>query len=86
MSAKDREQGVAEAQHARAELYDTLSQLQNRLNYAQRIDDSVADAKRRIAEEKEQNPLRFIAGVAGVAAVAGLVVWGIARSVAKRFP
>lgn len=86
MSARDREQGVAEAQQARAELYDTLTQLQGRLNYAQRIDDSVADAKRRIVAEKEQNPLRFIAGAAGVAVVAGLVVWGIARSVAKRFP
>ncbi|MBL3700068.1 DUF3618 domain-containing protein [Leucobacter luti] len=84
MSAQDRERGVAEAQQAREELYDTLTQLQGRLNYAQRIDDSVADAKRRIAAEKAQNPLRFAAAVAGVAVVAGLVVWGVARAVARR--
>ncbi|SJN08871.1 hypothetical protein FM113_04620 [Leucobacter sp. 7(1)] len=84
MSGWDREQGVAEAQVARAELYDTLTQLQGRLNYAQRIDDSVAHAKRRIVAEKERNPLAFVAGVAGVAVVAGLVVWGIARSVGNR--
>lgn len=84
MSGWNREQGVAEAAQARAELYDTLTQLQGRLNYAQRIDDSVADAKRRIVAEKEQNPLVFAAGVAGVAVAAGLVVWGIARAVARR--
>ncbi|GAA1611815.1 hypothetical protein [Leucobacter chromiireducens] len=84
MSGWDRQQGVADAQAARTELYDTLTQLQGRLNYAQRIDDSVANAKRRIVAEKERNPLAFVAGVAGVAVVAGLVVWGIARSVGNR--
>lgn len=84
MSGWDRQQGVADAQVARTELYDTLTQLQGRLNYAQRIDDSVANAKRRIVAEKERNPLAFVAGVAGVAVVAGLVVWGIARSVGNR--
>ncbi|WP_440312248.1 DUF3618 domain-containing protein [Leucobacter chromiireducens] len=84
MSGWNREQGVADATQARTELYDTLTQLQGRLNYAQRIDDSVADAKRRIAAEKEQNPLVFAAGVAGVAVAAGLVVWGIARAVSRR--
>ncbi|WP_125100477.1 DUF3618 domain-containing protein [Leucobacter chromiireducens] len=84
MSGWNREQGVAEAAQARTELYDTLSQLQGRLNYAQRIDDSVADAKRRIAAEKERNPLGFAAGIAGIAVVAGLAVWGIARAVSRR--
>lgn len=84
MSSSDREQGVSEADRARAELYDTLTQLQGRLNYAQRIDDSVANTKRRIVEEKQRNPLVFFAGVAGVAVVTGLVVWGIAASVSRR--
>lgn len=84
MSGWDREQGVADASVARAELYDTLTQLQGRLNYAQRIDDSVADAKRKIVAEKARNPLAFAAGVAGVAVIAGLVVWGISRAVANR--
>lgn len=84
MSSADRVQGVADAQAARAELYDTLTQLQGRLNYAQRIDDSVANAKRRIVAEKSRNPLAFAAGVAGVAVIAGLAAWGIARAVGNR--
>lgn len=84
MTAHERQRGVAEAAAARAELYDTLSQLKDRLNYAQRIDDAVADAKVRIGEQKRRNPLGFAVGVAGVAATAGLVVWGAASALAKR--
>ena len=84
MSGWDRERGLADAQQAREELYQTLTQLQGRLNYAQRIDDSVANAKRRIVAEKERSPLTFAAGVVGAAAVAGVIVWGIARAVARR--
>ncbi|WP_053382952.1 DUF3618 domain-containing protein [Leucobacter celer] len=84
MTAHEKQQGVADAAVARAELYDTLSQLKDRLNYAQRVDDAVDEAKLRIAEQKRRNPLGFAAGVAGAAAVAGLVVWGVASAVAKR--
>lgn len=84
MTAHEKQQGVADAAAARAELYDTLSQLKDRLNYAQRVDDAVDEAKLRIAEQKRRNPLGFAAGVAGVAAVAGLVVWGVASAVARR--
>ncbi|MFT4231555.1 MAG: DUF3618 domain-containing protein [Leucobacter sp.] len=85
MSAHDKQRGVAEAAAARSELYDTLSQLKDRLNYAQRVDDAVHEAKLRVAEEKQRNPLGFALGVAGVAAAAGLVVWGAAAAVARRF-
>lgn len=84
MSHEEKLQGVADAAQARAELYDTLSQLKVRLNYAQRVDDAVDDAKQRIAAEKRRNPLAFAAGVAGAAAIAGLAVWGIASVVAKK--
>lgn len=84
MTSSEKQQGIADAELARAELYSTLSQLKDRLNYAQRVDDAVEDAKIRIAEQKQRNPLAFVAGVAGVAVIAGVVVWGIATSVAKR--
>lgn len=85
MSAEEKLKGVADAKLARAELYSTLTQLKDRLNYAQRVDNAVAEAKRRITEEKRSNPLGFAAGVAGVASIAGLAAWGIASAVAKRF-
>jgi len=84
MSSEGKRQGIAEAAQARSELYDTLSQLKVRLNYAQRVDNALDDAKQRIAAEKQQNPVGFGAGVAGVAVLAGLAVWGIASAVAQR--
>jgi len=85
MSGEERQAGIAQAAKARTELYDTLAQLRDRLDYAQRVDDSIARAKRRIAAEKRENPLGFAAAAIGVAAVGGLVVWGIARRVARAF-
>lgn len=85
MTSEDKARGIAQAEYARAELYDTLSQLKVQLNYAQRIDDAVADAKTKIAEERRRNPVAFIAGIAGVAAAAGLAGWGIAATVARKF-
>lgn len=84
MSPKLPDPGIAEAARARAELYDTLGQLRERLDYAQRIDDSIARASHRIAEEKRENPLGFAVGAIAVAAVAGVAVWGIARAVLRR--
>ncbi|MFV0434576.1 MAG: DUF3618 domain-containing protein [Leucobacter sp.] len=85
MSAEEKQRGIVAAQKARTELYDTLSQLKDRLNYARRVDDAVAAAKSRIAQQKRSNPAAFAAGVVGVAAAAGLAVWGVASTVAKRF-
>lgn len=81
----DAQSGVREATRARAELYDTLGQLRDQLNYAQRIDDAVDRAKARAAREREERPFVFVAKVASVAVVAGAVVWGVARTVARRF-
>ncbi|MGK0715264.1 DUF3618 domain-containing protein [Leucobacter sp. W1153] len=77
--------GVQTAQLARAELYDTLGQLRERLDYAQRIDDKLARTKQRIADVSQENPGGFAAGVAGVAIAAGFAVWGAARLVLRAF-
>ncbi|WP_336660252.1 hypothetical protein [Leucobacter sp. USHLN153] len=85
MSGQDSQrEGIADAAHARAELYTTLSQLKVQLNYAQRIDNALEEAKLRLAQEHRRNPVAFAAGVAGVAALAGLAVWGVAARIADR--
>ena len=77
--------GVQKAQLARAELYDTLGQLRGRLDYAQRIDNTIARTKQRVADVGNDNPLAFAAGIAGAAVAAGLAVWGVARLVMRAF-
>lgn len=71
--------GIAEAEVARAELYDTLGQLSDRLNYAKRIDEATERVGLRIREERRERPLVFVAGVVVAAAAAGAVVWALAR-------
>lgn len=85
MNAKKESRGVEEAVLARAELYATLAQLRDQLNYARRIDEAVDRAKARAAREQAERPLVFAAKVASAAVVAGTVVWGVARAVARRF-
>ena len=76
---------VSEADQARADLYDTLSQLRDRLDYAQRIDDRVELAKRGIAQQKQENPWAFAAGVAVVAVGAGFAAWAVTRKIIELF-
>lgn len=83
MSAADRQAGIVEANRARVELYDTLGQLRDRLDYAQRIDDRIAETKLRIAEERQENPGGFAIGVAVAATAVGLAAWGIAALVRR---
>lgn len=83
MSQQSRDDGITAAQHAREELYDTLAQLRDRLDYAQRVDDAVDRASRRIAAERRENPLGFALGVAAVAGAVGLAAWGVARWVMR---
>ncbi|QZY50974.1 DUF3618 domain-containing protein [Leucobacter tenebrionis] len=85
MNVHEKQRGVAEAAQARAELYETLALLKDRLNYAQRVDDAIDDFKHRAAEQKRRNPLAFAAGVAGAAAIVGLGVWTVTSAVIKRF-
>lgn len=76
--------GVTEATAARDELYETLAQLRDRLNYAQRVDNAVDEAKLGIIATRRNRPRVFAAGCVGVAAAAGLVVWGVAQGIARR--
>lgn len=73
------------ADHARHELYDTLSQLRDRLDYAHRIDVATAAAKARIQRERQRNPLGFAAGIGATALLAGAMVWGVARVALRAF-
>lgn len=84
MTVADKKKGVAQAAQARAELYDTLGQLEVRLNYAQRIDDAIAEGRARLARRRRDNPLAFAAAAAGVAVAAGLAVWGVTAAVVGR--
>ncbi|MFC5337032.1 hypothetical protein [Leucobacter denitrificans] len=81
---KSKAQGIIEAELARADLYDTLGQLRDRLNYAQRFDDAVDRVGVRIQEVKEERPAVFAAGVVVAAAAVGAVVWAVASGIAKR--
>ena len=85
MKAEEMAQGITEADRARAELYDSLAQLRDRLDFAQRIDDGLGRARSRIAAEKREKPLLFAAGVAAVAVTGGLAVWAIAKKVIRVF-
>lgn len=84
MNASEKQQGIEAAAQARADVYETLGQLQYNLNFAQRIDDAVDDAKVRFAAKRESEPLVFFAGLAGVAVAAGLVVWGAVSLIQRR--
>lgn len=76
---------MEETRHARAELYDTLGQLSERLNYAKRFDDAVDAEIAKVKRFKKQRPEIFVAAVVGISAVAGAATWLIARSVIRRF-
>jgi len=77
--------GVGEAQRARAELYDTLGQLRERLDYAQRIDDSLSRLKHRVSAERRENPVGFAIGVTAASAVVGLAAWGVSTLIRRAF-
>jgi len=77
--------GVAEAQRAREELYDTLGQLRGRLDYAQRIDDRVAQMKHCLAYARRENPVAFAVGATAVAAAVGAAAWGATKLIRRAF-
>jgi len=85
MNERRVETGVVAAEQARAELYDTLGQLRQRLDYAQRIDDGLERAKHRIAAERRENPVGFAIGVVAVAAAVGVAAWGATRLIRRAF-
>lgn len=85
MNGNERAEGIAEAERARAELYETLGLLRDRLDYAKRIDDGIARARQRLRAERREQPLLFGAAVAGVALACGAAVWAIAEKIVRAF-
>lgn len=77
--------GISEADKARDDLYATLSLLRERLDFAQRIDDRLEQAKQRFAAEKRERPLVFVAGVVAVAIAGGALVWGLTSKTVRFF-
>ena len=80
----DQNSGIAEAAAARADLYDTLTQLTDRLNYAQRVDNALARAKANVTRVRSERPWAFAAAAAGAAAAVGVAVWGVAATIARK--
>lgn len=78
-SKQERLARAAETERARAEVTETLNQVIDKLNVSRRIDEKVAEWQERADEVRRTKPLVFAAGVVGVAAVAGLAVWGVVR-------
>lgn len=76
---------MQDAQVARAELYETLSLLSDRLNYAQRFDDAVDRTQKRLHRKQMENPVGFALAVAGVAATVGVLAWAGTAKLIKRF-
>lgn len=77
-------EGLRAAEEARSELYDTLTQLSDRLNYAKRFDAAVDRTQVRLKEEQKENPLGFALAVAGVAVAVGLVTWTVASKIVTK--
>lgn len=78
-SRSEKQAHLEETARLRAELSETLDGLQDKLNLSKRIDEKVAD----LQELRRTKPLVFAAGAVGVAAVAGLAVWGVVRYITK---
>jgi hypothetical protein len=78
-SKSSRERHLEETARLRAELNETLDELQDKLDVAKRIDLKVA----KLQELRRTKPLVFFAGAAGVTALAGLAVWGVVRYITK---
>lgn len=85
MSRTDKQRGIEEAARARAEVYQTLEQLQHKLNFAKRVDEKVDETKMRVAQARAVDPVGFATIVAGIAIVSGLAAWGVATLVARSF-
>jgi hypothetical protein len=78
-SKSEKARHLEETARLRADLNVTLDGLYDKLNVAKRIDSRVA----KLQELSRTKPVAFIAGAAGVTALAGLAVWGVVRYITK---
>jgi hypothetical protein len=68
---------------ARAELKAALAAIEVKANVPRRASDAVDRTVSEVRAKAQQNPSAAAAAVAGVAALAGLAVWGIVRAFAR---
>ncbi|MFC4224149.1 DUF3618 domain-containing protein [Lysinibacter cavernae] len=69
----------ADIERLREEIGETLRALEEKLNVGKRVDEATDRAFVRVVELKRTKPIAFVAGVAGIAIIAGVVVWSTAR-------
>lgn len=68
---------------ARAELKAALAAIEIKGNFPRRIEKASRRGTAKVRAFADRNPAAAFAAVAGVAAVAGGLVWAIARSIAR---
>lgn len=68
----------------RAQLFDTLDAIEDKLNVPKQVGKATDRAKAKIAELREENPQALVGGAAAVALAVGAGVWAVARAVLKR--
>ncbi|WGD37651.1 DUF3618 domain-containing protein [Lysinibacter sp. HNR] len=65
----------------REEIGETLRALEDKLNVGKRVDEAVDRTCERVSDLRDNNPVAFVIGIAGVAVLAGAAVWAIARKI-----
>ncbi|HCS61388.1 MAG TPA: hypothetical protein DIW46_08335 [Microbacterium sp.] len=68
---------------ARAELKAALAAIEVKGNFPRRIEKASVRGAAKVRAYADRNPLGAMAAVAGAAAVAGGLVWAIARAIAR---
>ncbi len=69
----------ADIERLRGEIGETLRALEDKLNVGKKLDDAIDSARDRASALRDNNPVAFIAGVAGIAVLAGTTIWAVAR-------
>lgn len=77
------ESGVPKPEQARADLAAALNAIEEKLNVPKQIDRAAERAKRRVVEVSRTKPVALGVGVAGAAALVGLGVFSLVRSIVK---
>lgn len=84
MSSLERQQGINAAQEARTELYRTLGQLKDRLNYAHRVDVAVGKAKRRLRQKLREDSVTVVATAVTAVTVVAAAAVGVAALLTRK--
>ncbi|GAA3583230.1 hypothetical protein GCM10022198_03020 [Klugiella xanthotipulae] len=74
---------AADIERLRGEIVETLRELEDRLDVGKRVNEATERATLRLSELRRTKPLVFAAGVISAAALAGCVVWAVARKISR---